>query len=78
MIGAAPASRSSWTPCAPSPPMPQTPTGCAGRTAAVAVIAAHGVETASGTMHACSSGRSSGTATRVSARATAYCAQPPS
>ena len=50
----------------------------AGRTPAVAVTAAQGVETASGTMQACSSGRSSGTATRVSARATAYCAHPPS
>ncbi|MDK3255464.1 hypothetical protein [Blastococcus capsensis] len=58
--------------------MPQTPTGCAGRTCAVRTIEAQGVETASGTMQACSNGSSSGMGTTVPAVASAYSAQPPS
>jgi hypothetical protein len=63
---------------APRPPAPQTPAASAGRTCAVAVIAAHEVETASGMMAACSNGRSSGMATSVVAVASVYSAQPPS
>lgn len=78
MTGAAPTIRASRTPCTPRPPAPQIPTACAGRTAPVSTMAAYGVETASGMTAAWSKGRPSRMAIRVSSRATAYWAQPPS
>ena len=77
-ITKAPMILSSCTACIPRPPTPKTATFSPATTCPVDVIAAHGVETASGIIAACSKANASGIFATSSALVTTYSAQPPS